>query len=47
MPAPTELPDVIRLLAYRNGQPLRAADVDADVTGIIVRIGFTPVPGTG
>ena len=47
MPAPTELPDVIRLLAYRNGQPLRAADVDADVTGIIARIGFTPVPGTG
>jgi hypothetical protein len=47
MPPPQELPDVIRLLAFRNGQPLRAADVESDVTNIIERIGFTREPSTG
>ena len=47
MPAAGELPEVIRPLAFRNGRPLRAADVDADIDVIIERIGFTPAPRTG
>jgi hypothetical protein len=47
MPAEGELPEVIRPLAFRNGRPLRAADVDADIDVIIERIGFTPAPRTG
>jgi len=47
MPAAGELPAVIRPLAFRNGRPLRAADVDADIDVIIDRIGFTPAPRTG